>query len=160
MMPNPATAVHRDQLRFDKLARFLPADTQAVEQRYKPHVLALLRAAGFPDLQVGVCRARDPVDLVVNGHPVELKIARPRRKAGYNGQRRSLYFQALLRDPHNGHHLNGDFVLLVCVLEAEICPFVIPIAALGERRTVEITSDPFTYAGQWARYRGRFDLLR
>lgn len=158
----PDIAVHQDQLHFDQSYRFRfqPGDdTKQIERQYRPAILDLLRAAGIPRLQIGVCGANAPVDLVVNGHLVEVKIARNRRKARGNGHR-PFYFQALLRDHNNHHYLNGNYVLLICVLETELCPFVIPVTAVGQRRTIEITSHPFTYAGQWAPYRGAFHLLR
>jgi len=158
----PADALHQSFLRFDKAYRFLAGDTKAVERQYKPYALALLQAAGFDLLQIGVCGATAPVDLVVNGYQVELKVSRCNSKAAsWNGHRREHYYKALLRDHANHHFLNGHFVLLLCVLPtSELCPFVIPTWAVGDRRTIEITSDPFTYNGRWAHYRGAFHLLK
>ncbi len=140
--------------RFDRAWRFMAGDTKAVEKRYRPVAIKLLRLAGIPDLSIHVCGANDPTDLIVCGHPVELKISRPKKKAKHG-----LYFQFLLRDHDNRHRLNGNFVYCLCVFDSTFCPFIIPIARIGSRRTIEITSDPFVYSGQWALYRGAFDLL-
>jgi len=152
---HPIDAMHQEFLTLDRQWRFMPRHTKEVETQYRPIAIKLLRLAGIPDLAIGVCGANAPTDLIVNGHPVELKISRPRKK-----RRRKLYFQFLLRDHDNRHHLNGNFVYCLCVLDATYCPFIIPVGKVGNRRTIEITSDPFTYTGRWAIYRGAFDLLK
>jgi hypothetical protein len=38
-------------------------------------------------------------------------------------------------------------------------PFVIPVEELGKRATLEITSAPHLYAGQWSKWAGAWDVL-
>jgi hypothetical protein len=106
---------------------------------------------------VAVAGANDPVDLFVAGHAVELKVA---RAGEHPNGRTKTRFQGLLRDPGNRHRLNGDLVVLLCVdREDRLWPYVIPRLLLGQRRTVEATSRPSRYRGQWAPFLEAYDYL-
>lgn len=130
-----------------KWKMYSPAFSKVVEAHYRARFIRVLEANGVGP--VAVCGANDPVDLHIGGHPVELKVCRPRRKKDRSGE----YYQALLHDVSNRHHLNGDLVVVLCVnREDELYPYIIPRRLLGARRTVEITSAPGAYSGQWAGY--------
>ncbi len=148
--------LHAEFAELERKYRYLVGshNSKAVERGYRPVAIRLLREAGIPDLRIHVCGNNDPVDLIVNGLAVELKIARDSRK------RPGPYFRFLLRDHNNNHYLNGHYLYLLCVYDSTCCAFIIPTERVGKRRTIEITSDPFTYGGQWAMYRNAFDYLR
>jgi hypothetical protein len=125
--------------------------TKEVEAHNRSRFIHLLESAGIT--QIAVNGANDPVDLAINGWPVELKIAN-------NHARRRHYYQFKLR---RSQKLGAAFVACVCVVAAagcaELCPFIIPVAVCGDRATIDITSEPWAYAGQWAEYRGAYHLL-
>ena len=52
-------------------------------------------------------------------------------------------------------------VVLLCYWSPVLSPvaFVVPAEELGERRKVVIPGQPWTYAGQWARWYGRWDVV-
>jgi len=125
--------------------------SKVVEKHYRARFVRVLEARGIGP--VAVCGANDPVDLLIAGHAVELKVCRSRRKRDRCGE----YYQALLHDVSNNHRLNGDLVVVLCVnREDELYPYIIPRRVLGARRTVEITSAPGRYGGQWAGYLDAF----
>lgn len=131
--------------------------SKEVEGHYRGRLVAGLEALGLGPVEV--CGANDPIDLVVGGHAVELKVTRATEKTK-GGKTRREYYQALLHDPGNRHNLNGDLVIVLCVDRADrLWPFVIPRLLIGSRRTVEITSHPKDYRGQWARYLEAWALL-
>jgi hypothetical protein len=132
-----------------------PADTKTVEAHYRARLVRVLERRGIGP--VAVRPENDPVDLDIAGYPVELKVARAHaHPAGGKPTR----FQALLRDHGNGHHLNGEFVILLCVdREDRLYPFVIPTGLLASQRTLEITSHPERYTGKWAPYLRAWDYF-
>lgn len=127
-----------------------------VERHYCARLVGLLE-----DLDLGpvaVTGGNDPVDLIIAGIPVELKVSRAHRHPCQPGKIR---YQALLRDPKNHHYLNGSILILLAVdPDDRLFPFVIPRAALGARRTIEITSHPLAYSGQWRPYFHAFHYLQ
>jgi len=49
---------------------------------------------------------------------------------------------------------HADVVMLLAVLKNGKCvPFVIPVSAVGNRKTIEFRREPKDYTGQWAAYR-------
>jgi len=130
---------------------YSPALSKQVEGHYRARFIRLMEV--YDVGPVAVCGANDPVDLLIAGQSVELKVCRVRRK-----RRRGEYYQALLYDLSNRHHLNGDLVVMLCVnREDELYPYIIPRRAVGARRTLEITSSPEEYSGQWAKYLNAFE---
>lgn len=138
--------------------------TKEVESHYSGRLIRALEALGIEPIAVNGANA--PVDLSVAGWAVEVKIARARERPRAGGKDRAEYYQALLWEPRTEARgrrrvLNGEIVIVVCVdPEDRLWPFVIPRCAIGSRRTIEITSRPDRYAGQWARFLGAFDYLR
>ena len=132
------------------------------ERYYTGRLVRGLEALGIGP--VGVNGANDGTDISVAGWAVEVKIARARERPRRHGQDRAEYYQALLWEPKTAKRgrriLHGSFVILACVdLEDRLWPFVIPRSAIGSRRTLEISSRPDRYTGQWARFLGAFDYL-
>lgn len=137
--------------------------TKEVETHYSGRLIRGLEALGIGPIAVN--GANDPTDLSIAGLAVEVKIARARERPRPDGQNRAEYYQALLWEPKTEKRsrrvLNGSVVILVCVdLDDRLWPFVIPRSAIGSRRTLEITSSPDRYGGQWARFLGAFDFLQ
>lgn len=113
------------------------------------HVARLLAEAGL-SVQFG-----GPADLLIEGAPVEVKAARPRPyRAGYTG-----YQFCLHRDGRRG--VQAAVVVLLCYWSDSDDPvaFVVPAEAVGERRKVVIPGQPWTYAGRWSRWYGRWETL-
>jgi hypothetical protein len=129
--------------------------SKEVEAHYRARFVRELERRGLGP--VAVAQPNDPVDLFVAGHAVELKVAREGKHPYSETKRR---FQGLLRDPGNRHRLNGDLVVLLCVdRDDRLWPYVIPRLLLGNRRTVEVTSHPRDYRGQWAPFLEAYDYL-
>lgn len=130
--------------------------SKEVERHYRARLVRLLEQHGIGP--IAVCPENDPVDLLINGYAVELKVARAHPQPSGGKKNR---FQALLRDANNGHHLNGDYIILLAVTaDDQLHPFIIPTGHVGDRKTIEITSEPTRYHGQWAPYLGAYDYLR
>ena len=116
------------------------------------YVARQLRAVGLDVQHSG------PADLVVaDGLPVEVKAARPRPyRRGYRG------FQFCLTKPGHTDHRRAAVVILLAYWDSTADPvaFVIPSERLGDRRKVTIPNrQPWLYAGKWARYYRRWDVL-
>lgn len=98
-----------------------------------------------------------PADLLAGGVPIEVKAARPGpyRRGGYQG------YQFCLTKPGHTDHSKAAVVVLLCFWHNERDPvaFVIPSAAIGDRRKVVIPGQPWTYSGQWARYYRRWETI-
>lgn len=136
------------------------AHTKEIERSYRGRLVRALEGMGIGP--VAVTGENDPVDLYIDGKAIEIKIARARERPRGDGFKpRPEYYQALLWDHANGHFLDGDLVVMICVDRSDrLWPFVIPRAAIEKRRTIEITSAPENYQGRWAPYLGRLDLLQ
>lgn len=140
-----------------------PQDTKSVERHYRARLIRMMEGLGIGS--IAVCGANDPVDLLVaapsgrdgvRSYAVELKVSRAARQS--NGRHTQRY-QALLQG--NGHHLNGDLVIFLCVdPEDRLWPFVIPTALVAGQATLAVTSHPRTYQGRWAPFLGAFDYFR
>lgn len=130
--------------------------SKEVERHYCARLVGLME-----DLDLGpvvVTSGNHPVDLIVAGIPVELKVSRAHPDPWSGVKTR---YQALLRDPNNNHYLSGDVLIFLTVDPADrIFPFVIPRCALGNRRKITITSHPLSYSGQWRPYFHAFDYLQ
>jgi len=99
-----------------------------------------------------------PADLLVEGVPVEVKAARPRR---YRGDGR-LGFQFCLSKPGHTDHRRAAVVVLLAWWDPQADPvaFVVPSARLGDRRKVVIPrAQPWLYEGLWARWREGWEVL-
>lgn len=145
-MMDQEVLLHSEQDRARWRVAYAVQDSKAVEAHYMARLIRGLDALGIgPVARMG---NNDPVDLTVAGHAVEVKIARARAK-----DRHLEVYQGSLHDPNKRHTLNGSVVILVCVDKADrLWPYVIPRRALGDRRTIEITSHPKRYGGQWRQY--------
>ena len=114
------------------------------------YVAGLLAAAGLAVERGG------PADLLIEGVPVEVKAARPGR---YRSDGRQGYQFCLHRAGRRG--VRAAVVVLLCYWrnDADPVPFIIPAERIGERRKVVIPGQPWTYAGRWARWYGRWETL-
>lgn len=93
--------------------------------------------------QRGDLRVVDPASGVI--HRVEVKTAR--RASDHK-------WRFLLWKKGHQDYRHADFVLLLAVwISGEVTPFVIPVADLGERSQICISSHPLHYTGCWATYR-------
>lgn len=127
--------------------------SKEVERHYRARLVRGLEMLGIGP--VAVMGENDPVDLLIAGWACELKVARARAK-----DHKKEVYQALMHDRKNGHRLSGDVVILLCVDRKDrLWPYLIPRAAVGERRTVEVTSHPQRYRGQWQQYLEAWDVL-
>jgi len=76
---------------------------------------------------------------------IEVKTAR----RGINGR-----WSAVLEKQDHTSAKNADRVILFCVTaDRQTIPFVIPASEIAGRRSINIPTDPRTYAGRWAQYR-------
>jgi hypothetical protein len=129
--------------------------SKEVERHYCARLVRLLECHDLGPIVV--TGGNDPVDLIIAGIPVELKVSRayPDPQSGIKTR-----YQALLRDPKNHHYLNGDVLIFLTVDPADrLHPFVIPRCVLGNRRKITITSHPETYTGQWTPYLRAYEYL-
>ena len=99
-----------------------------------------------------------PADLLVEGLPVEVKTARPKR---YRGDGRRGYQFCLSKPGHTDHRRAAVVILLAWWCDqANPTAFIIPSGALGNRRKVTIPNrQPWLYDGRWARYRGQWEVI-
>jgi len=150
--------IHVDQEPWRE--RYQPRHATEVERYYRGRFVKTAKAVGLGPVKV--CRPNSPFDLVISGHACELKVCRARAKSkGRRGGRVAEVYQGLIHDPAKRRHLNGDVVIVLCVDYMDrLWPFVVPRLLVGDRRTIEITSHPTNYAGQWAPYLAAFDYLR
>ena len=99
-----------------------------------------------------------PADLQVEGLPVEVKTARPKR---YRGDGRKGY-QFCLSKPGHTDHTKAAVVVCLCWWDIASDPvaFVIPSSRLGDLRKVVIpTAQPWTYSGKWSRWYRRWETI-
>lgn len=86
---------------------------------------------------------------------MEVKSARPKvRKLGngHNGVR--------LQFKHNGAENEAQVYWLRAYWQGEVTHFFVPAEVMAEKsRTISITSNPATYKGWLAEYRGRWDIV-
>lgn len=108
----------------------------------------LLTARGYtvsgvhPGEHRGDLRAITPAGEVLR---VEVKTARRSRDGKW---------RFLLRKANKTDCSHSDVVILLCAMKTGyVVPFVIPTPALARRQQACITSDPYNYAGKYARYR-------
>lgn len=80
---------------------------------------------------------------------IEVKTARPGRDGCY---------QATLEKAGHTSVTNSDRLILICLTPGGAVPFSIPVSILNGRRKIVITSNPRTYAGQWAPYRTSWEV--
>lgn len=65
-----------------------------------------------------------------------------------------------LRKAGHTDHSNSDVIVLLCAMKTGyVVPFVLPTRAVARQNAVVISSDPYTYAGKYARYRQKMHLL-
>ena len=115
-------------------------------------VMRQLQRAGL-DVAMG-----GPADLVADGLVVEVKTARPRR---YRGDGRRGYQFCVSKEGHTNHK-RAAVVICLCWWDPTADPvaFVIPSGRLGDLHKVVIpTAQPWVYAGKWARYYRRWEVL-
>jgi hypothetical protein len=146
--------VHQEWRVFEQAYKYMPRYSKEVENHYLKHLVRLLRVQGWTVLE---CASNAHWDLTIGrgGHVlrIEVKIARPKAK-------RSEYYQFKLKSGGQ-RPPDGDIVICCC------CPngpttmtcFVVPVETLGDRSTLEITTSPLDYAGQWAPYRDAWGIL-
>ena len=153
-MKDDQALLHEAQDRLKWRVANAHRQSKEIEAHYRARLVRALEASGVGP--IGVANSNDSVDLFIAGHAVELKVCRAREKDG----RKPEIYQALLHDPGNRHNLNGDLVLVLCIdYDDRLWPYVIPRKRVGSRRTVEITSHPTRYRGQWRPYLGAFDFF-
>ena len=115
------------------------------------YVARQLRAVGLDVQRSG------PADLVADGLAVEVKAARAKPyKRGRKG------YQYCLHKPGHTDHRRAAVVILLAYWDSTSDPvaFVIPSERLGNRRKLTIPNrQPWLYAGKWARYYRRWDVL-
>lgn len=161
-MADQQARLHLEQEGLKWAVRLAYENTKEIERHYRARLIRALERMGIGP--IAVAGENDPVDLYIGevGQGVELKVARARERPRADHSRpRAEYYQGLLWDRGNGHYLNGDLLILLCVdPEDHLWPFVVPRDKLGNRRTIEITSAPAKYRGQWAPFLGRLDLLK
>lgn len=151
-MPDDQARLHGDQERLKwRVARAF-ANTHDIERHYRARLIWMLEAESIGP--IAVQGEQNGFDLLIAGYAVELKIARARARPRADGSPSAIrpeYYQALMQDLKNHHHLNGQVVIVVCVDRGDqLWPYVIPRQAVGSRRTIEISSHPTAYKGQWA----------
>lgn len=118
-----------------------------------------LVASMFYEVGISVSTASERADLRIEGAvDIEVKTARPSfyKSGGYRG------FQfSLERDGHSS--LTADVLVLVALHDDDketAVFFVIPVHVVAGRKKLCIPStDALAYAGRWAQYRGRWDLI-
>lgn len=143
-----------DQERAKWAVAYAKHHSKEVERHYRARLVRGLDCMGIGPM--AVMGENDPFDLIIAGHPCELKVARARAK-----DHKLQVYQASIHDPAHRHKLNGDIVIVLCVDHKDrLWPYVIPRAEVGGRRTVEITSHPRRYRGQWHPYLEAWGQLR
>jgi hypothetical protein len=100
-------------------------------------------------LAVAVNDANNVVDLAVAGRLVELKVSS-------NTARRRNYWQFHVR---RSQTRAAALFICLALTNTGYFPYIIPTPAVGGRSTIEITSHPDDYAGQWAQYKDAWHLL-
>jgi len=111
-------------------------------------VAAWLRGADIP------VEPSPIADLRVAGVDVEVKTARASK---YDQTGKPGYQFCLHRAGRRG--VQAPVVVLLAVRREDVVAFVIPRTALGQRPKIALWGDPLTYTGQWAQYRGRWEIL-
>jgi flagella basal body P-ring formation protein FlgA len=148
--------VHDEWQAFEQAYRYAPKHSKEVESHYLKHLVRLLRAQGWTVLEMA-SNAHWDLTIGRGGYTirVEVKIARPREKA-----RRSEYYQFKLKSG-GSRPVDGDVLIACCCPNgpSSMTCYVIPTEQLGARATLEITSAPDHYAGQWAAWRAAWDVL-
>jgi hypothetical protein len=124
------------------------SNTKALEAHYRAQLIRLLHAAGIA--HIAVQGPNDHTDLIVAGWPVELKFST-------STARRPHYYQFKIRPTQR--QAARFFICVTIPPNSPIIPYIIPAEAITTA-TVEITSHPATYAGQWATYRAAYALLK
>jgi hypothetical protein len=131
---------------------------QAFGKMGETWVADVLRERGHQVAEIGT---RSSTDLVVDGLvTVEVKSATmTKRKVQRGGE----YGGWMFSFGRNGRPNDDDFAVLVCFSDEmeSVGVFVIPKDNLGlQRKTARITREnPDDYAGQWAEFRDRWDLI-
>ena len=148
--------VHQEWAKFEQSYRYAPKYSKEVEQHYLKYLVHLLRLQGYTILPCGHNGHWD-LTLASDGQSlrVEVKIARPKAKSG-----RSEYYQFKIKS--GGHRPpDGDVVICCCCPNGppSMTVYIIPTEALEDRSTLEITSNPADYIGQWSIYHNAWDIL-
>jgi len=109
----------------------------------------LLEMRGYRVSFTGAAEKRGDLRVVspVTGEVVRVEVKTARRCK--DGKWRF----TLKKKQHTDYRHSDVVVLLAVIGGGAVVPFVIPVADLGERSQVCITSSPAKYAGRWARYR-------
>lgn len=141
----------QEQLKREKAARFVrrPDNKRAnmeLERQATTRLIERLQKLGLTDVHPTPKNAR--FDLWVGNARVEIKAARwfaTKRGAGR--------YQA------NMHKSQADVIVFVAINGCDH-DFIIPAAAIGPRKTLEVNSyDVSAYRGQWAGYLEAYGLL-
>lgn len=155
LLTNPADIMRREQRRREMIARY--AARPAVDARADNHALAgeieawvagRLEALGYG---VRFTSHKAAFDLLVEGClRVEVKASR------WLPQGNRWRYQFNLRASQR----KAEVVIAVAVNSRGRYPFVVPAAAVGDRRSMTIrTFDPVYYTGIWAEWLGAWSAL-
>lgn len=148
--------IHAEWRRFEAAYRYQPKYSKEVEQHYLKYLVRLLRAQGYTVLPCGHNGHWD-MTLASNGQTlrVEVKIARPKAKPG-----RSEYYQFKLKSG-GVRPVDGDILIACCCPNGppSMVVYIVPTEDLGDRSTLEITSNPADYIGQWSVYHNAWSIL-
>lgn len=128
--------IHQEWVKFEQSYRYAPKYSKEVEQHYLKYLVRLLRLQGYVVLPCGH-----------NGH-WEAKHGR------------SEYYQFKLKSSGT-RPVDGDVLICCCCPNGppSMVVYIVPTEDLGDRSTLEITSNPADYIGQWSVYHNAWDIL-
>jgi len=95
-------------------------------------------------------------DLIVNGLPVEIKIAHPTYRSDRGTLRKR--WQWFI---HPTTHAIGEYALILIADDStgKRYAYIVPGSAIGHRTHIQLTSHPDKYRGWIAKFRNRWDTI-
>jgi hypothetical protein len=150
--------VHEEWARFEQQYKYMPRNSKEVERRYIRQVVAVLQTLGWTVLPL---RSNDHCDLMVAKAGrclyLEVKIARRTKRL----DRKQEHYYQFKTFSGGIRPCDGDFCILAAFPQGpgSLTAFVVPTDQLGNRKKIDITSDPGLYRGQWAQFKDRWDIL-
>lgn len=155
---HPIDRMHQEFLQWQKKLRFIwPHLAGANNLVAFAHLVedwagTQLKQRGY---QVEQTSYKHPYDLLVSRGGRSMRVEVKGSVVRYAPSMRTHRYQADIRSR------DFELLLLACLMEIDqIFWFVLPRAAIGERRSVTITSrDPRDYGGQWSTYFEAWELV-